>query len=79
MYSFNSMYKVTEISERRLQNSKQHITNISLCNYLYGHAPTELSKGGTLIPWQKSKIQIKKEPEYLLQGNDWINFHWNYQ
>ena len=42
--------KIIGISESRLQKSKQHITNISLPNYVYEHTPTESSKGGTLIP-----------------------------
>ena len=42
--------KIIRISESRLQKSKQHITNISLPNYVYEHTPTESSKGGTLIP-----------------------------
>ena len=38
--------KITGISESRLQKRKQHITNISLPNYVYEHTPTESSKGG---------------------------------
>ena len=40
--------RIIGISESRLQKSKQHITNISLPNYMYKHTSTELSKGGTL-------------------------------
>ena len=56
--------KIIGISESRLQKSKQHITNISLPNYVYEHTPTESSKGGTFLYLdKKSQIQIKKVPE----------------
>ena len=38
--------KVMQISESRLQISKQPINNISLPNYVYEHTPTESGKGG---------------------------------
>ena len=56
--------KIIGISESRLQKSKQHITNISLPNYVHEHTPTESSKGGTFLYLdKKSQIQIKKVPE----------------
>ena len=42
------------ISETRLQNAKEPITNISLPNYVYGHTPTASGKGGTLLYKDKS-------------------------
>ena len=46
--------KTIGISESRIQKSKQHITNIFLCNYVYEHTSTELSKGGTLLYLDKN-------------------------
>ena len=46
--------KIIGISESRLQKSKQHITNISLPNFVYEHTPTESSKGGTLLYLDKN-------------------------
>ena len=45
---------IIEISETRLQNGKEPITNISLPNYVYEHTPTESGKGGTLLYIDKS-------------------------
>ena len=42
------------ISETRLQNGKEPITNISLPSYVYGHTPTESGKGGTFLYIDKS-------------------------
>ena len=44
--------KIIGIFESRLQKSKQHITYISVPNYVYERTPIESSKGGiyTLIP-----------------------------
>ena len=36
--------KIIQISESKLQKSKQHITTISLPNYVYENYPTESSK-----------------------------------
>ena len=53
--------KIIGISESRLQKGKQHITNISLPNYVYENTPAESSKGGTLLYLDKNlKMQIKK-------------------
>ena len=53
--------KIIEISESRLQKSKQHITNISLPNYVHEHTPTESSKGGTLLYLDKSlKYKLRR-------------------
>ena len=53
--------KIIGISESRLQKGKQHITNISLPNYVYEHTPAESSKGVTLLYLDKNlKMQIKK-------------------
>ena len=41
--------KVMQISESRLQISKQPINNISLPNYVYEHTPTESGKGGHIF------------------------------
>ena len=46
--------KIIGISESRLQKSKQHITNISLPNFVYEHTPTESSKRGTLLYLDKN-------------------------
>ena len=63
--------KTIEISESRLQKSKQNKTNIFLPNYVYEHTPIESSKGGTLLYLDKiSEVQIKIGQEYLSQGND---------
>ena len=54
--------KIIGISESRLQKSKQHITNISLPNYVYEHTPTESSKGGTLLYLDKNlKYKLRKD------------------
>ena len=39
--------KIIGISESRLQENKQHITNISFPDYVYEHTPRESSKGST--------------------------------
>ena len=53
--------KIIEISESRLQKSKQHITNISLPNYVHERTPTESSKGGTLLYLDKSlKYKLRR-------------------
>ena len=46
--------KIIRISESRLQESKQQITNISLPNYVYEDTTTESSKGGTLLYLHKN-------------------------
>ena len=46
--------KIIEISESRPQKSKQHITSISLPNYVYRHTPTEPRKGGTFLYLDKN-------------------------
>ena len=54
--------KIIGISESRLQKSKQHITNISLPDYVYEHTPTESSKGGTLLYLDKNlKYKLRKD------------------
>ena len=54
--------KIIRISESRLQKSKQHITNISLPNYVYEHTPRESSKGGTLLYLDKNlKYKLRKD------------------
>ena len=53
---------ITGISETRLQNGKEPITNISLPNYIYEHTPTESGKGGTLLYIDKSiKYKLRKD------------------
>ena len=53
---------IIRISESRLQKCKQHITNISLPNYVYEHTPTESSKGGTLLYLDKNlKYKLRKD------------------
>ena len=42
------------ISETKLQNGKEPITNISLPNYVYKHTPTESGKGRILLCIDKS-------------------------
>ena len=50
------------ISETRLQNGKEPITNISLPNYVYEHTPTESGKGGTRLYIDKSiKHKLRKD------------------
>ena len=50
------------ISETRLQNGKEPVTNIPLPNYVYEHTPTESGKGGTLLYIDKSiKYKLRKD------------------
>ena len=61
--------KIIGISESRLQKSKQHITNISLPNYVYEHTPTESSKGGTLLYLDKNlKYKLRKDLNVYHEG-----------
>ena len=61
--------KIIGISESRLQNSKHHITNISLPNYVYEHTPTESSKGGTLLYLDKNlKHKLRKDLNIYHKG-----------
>ena len=61
--------KIIRISESRLQKSKQHITNISLPNYVYEHPPTESSKGGTLLYLDKNlKYKLRKNLNIYHKG-----------
>ena len=61
--------KIIEISESRLQKSKQHITNISVPNYVYEHTPTEASKGGTLLYLDKNlKYKLRKDLNIYQKG-----------
>ena len=61
--------KIIGISESRLQKSKQHITNISLPNYVYEHTPTESSKGGTLLYLNKNlKYKLRKDLNIYHKG-----------
>ena len=61
--------KIIGISESRLQKSKQHITNISLPNYVYEHTPTESSKGGTLLYLDKHfKYKLRKDLNIYHKG-----------
>ena len=46
--------KIIGISVSRLQKSKQHITNISLPDYVYEHTPTESSRSGALLYLDKN-------------------------
>ena len=53
--------KIIEISESRLQKSKQHTINISLPNYVYERTPTVSSKGGKLLYLDKNlKHKLRK-------------------
>ena len=61
--------KIIGISESRLQKSKQHVTNISLPNYVYEYAPTESSKGGTLLYLDKNlKYNLWKDLNIYQKG-----------
>ena len=61
--------KITGISESRLQKSKQHITNISLPNYVYEHTSTESSKKGTLLYLDKNLIyKLRKDLNICHKG-----------
>ena len=61
--------KIIGISESRLQKSKQHITNISLPNYVYEHTPTESSKGGILLYLDKNlKYKLRKDLNIYHKG-----------
>ena len=61
--------KIIGISEIRLQKNKQHITNISLPNYVYEHTPTESGKGGTLLyPDKNSKYKLIKDLNIYHKG-----------
>ena len=61
--------KIIAISESRLQKGKQHITNISLPNYVYEYTPTESSKGGTLLYLDKNiKYKLRKDLNIYHKG-----------
>ena len=61
--------KIIGISESRLQKSKQHITNISLPNYVYEHNPAESSKGSTLLYLVKNvKYKLRKDLNIYHKG-----------
>ena len=61
--------KTIGISESRLQKSRQHITNISLPNYVYEHIPTESSKGVTLLYLDKNlKYKLRKDLNIYYKG-----------
>ena len=61
--------KIIGISESRLQKSKQHITNISLPDYVYEHTPTESSKGGRLLYLDKHfKYKLRKDLNIYHKG-----------
>ena len=61
--------KIIGISESRLQKSKQHITNISLPNYVYEHNPAESSKGSTLLYLDKNvKYKLRKDLNIYHKG-----------
>ena len=61
--------KIIGISEIRLQKNKQHITNISLPNYVYEHTPTESGKEGTLLYLDKnSKYKLIKDLNIYHKG-----------
>ena len=61
--------KITGISKSRLQKSKQHITNISLPNYVYEHNPAESSKGSTLLYLDKNvKYKLRKDLNIYHKG-----------
>ena len=61
--------KTIGISESRLQKSKQHITNISLPDYVYEHTPTESSKGGRLLYLDKHfKYKLRKDLNIYHKG-----------
>ena len=61
--------KIIGIFESRLQKSKQHITNISLPNYVYKHTPAESSKGGTLLYLdQNLKYKLRKDLNIYHKG-----------
>ena len=61
--------RIIGISESRLQKSKQHITNISLPNYMYKHTSTESSKGGTLLYLDKNlEYSLRKDTNIYHKG-----------
>ena len=61
--------KIIGISESRLQKNKQHITNISLPNYVYEHTPTESSKRVTLLYLHKNlKYKLRKDLDIYHKG-----------
>ena len=41
--------KVIEISERRIKAGRPPLSNLNIKSYSYEYAPTESSKGGTLL------------------------------
>ena len=47
--SLKTKPNIIGISETRLQNGNEPITNTSLPNYVYEHTPTESVKGRTLL------------------------------
>ena len=54
------------MSETRLQNRKEPITNISLPNYVDEHTPNESGKGGTVLYIVKSmKYKLRKDLNIL--------------
>ena len=61
--------KIIGISESRLQKRKQHITSISLPNFVYEHTPTESIKGGTLLCLDKNlKYKLRKDLNIYQKG-----------
>ena len=61
--------KIFGISDSRLQKSKQHITNISLHNYVYEHTPKNQVKGGTLLYLDKNlKYILRKDLNIYHKG-----------
>ena len=61
--------KIIGISESRLQKCKQHITNISLPNYVHEHTSTESGKAGTLLYLDKNiKYKSRKDLNIYHKG-----------
>ena len=84
LYNLISCLKIkpntTEISETRLKNGKEPITNISLPNYVYEHTPTKSGKGGTLLCIDKSiKYKLREELNIFEKKDDRVHFYRNFK
>ena len=66
IFSMKIKSNIIGMSETRLQNRKEPITNISLPNYVDEHTPNESGKGGTVLYIVKSmKYKLRKDLNIL--------------
>ena len=84
LYNLISILKnkpnITGISENRLQNGKEPITNTSLPNYVYDHTLTESSKRGTLLYVDRSiKYKPRKDVNIFEKKDDRAYFYQDFK